>query len=350
MTRRSGRHAAPVFIVGSPRSGTTWLYHMLLSAGDVAVYRAEASVFNLLGPRFGDLAEPRNRSALLDAWLPSEFFRRSGLDALMFRARVEADCRTPGDLLRLFMSSIAEQQAVSRWAECTPENILYLEEIKKSIPDALFVHIVRDGRDVARSLAAQGWIAPRQSGHESTRLVHAGLYWEWMVGRGRRNLEAWRGDRYEVRYEELVRSPVETLSALAGFLDHDLDYKRILDRGIGTVSRPNTSFPEAPGRAFSPIGRWGEVPPRTLARLEAAIGGLLEELGYALGTTEEARRRERGFAEAARRLAHGYFSSRLWLKTRTPLGQVFTNPALLSDFHAFDRPRVKARPESERSA
>lgn len=350
MTNTDGRRKAPVFIVGSPRSGTTWLYHMLLSAGDVAIYRAEASVFNLLGPRFGDLAEPRNRAALLDAWLPSEFFRRSGLDAGTFRAKVEAGCRTPGDLLRLFMASIAEQQSVSRWAECTPENILYIDEIKKSIPDALFVHIVRDGRDVARSLAAQGWIAPRQSGHESTRLVHAGLYWEWMVGRGRRSLERWTADRYEVRYEALVRSPVETLAALAGFLDHDLDYERIMQRGIGTVSRPNTSFPDPAGHRFSPIGRWAGIPPRTLARIEAAIGGLLEELDYPLGTTAEARRRERGFAEAARRLAHGYFSSRLWLKTRTPLGQVFTNPALLSDFHAFDRPRVKARPESGRSA
>lgn len=97
MTRRRGRHTAPVFIVGSPRSGTTWLYHMLLSAGDVAVYRAEASVFNLLGPRFGDLAKARNRAALLDAWLPSVFFRRSGLDPEAFRARVEAHCRTPGE-------------------------------------------------------------------------------------------------------------------------------------------------------------------------------------------------------------------------------------------------------------
>ncbi len=351
MMGRTGRHTAPVFIVGSPRSGTTWLYHMLLSAGNFAVYRAEASVFNLLGPRFGDLAEPRHRAALLDAWLPSEFFRRSGLDPVTFRAKVEAQCRTPGDLLSLLMRSIAEQQSVSRWAECTPENILYVKEIKKSIPDALFVHVVRDGRDVARSLAAQGWIGPRQPGQEATRLVYAGLYWEWMVSRGRRDLEELIGERYEVRYEELVRSPAETLLALADFLDHDLDYERILETGIGTVKRPNTSFPDSGDRTFNPVGRWkADVSEQTLARLEAAIGGLLEELGYQLGSTPQARRRERGYAETARRLAHGYFSSRLWLKTRTPLGKVFTNPALLSDFHAFDRNRLMAGAEKERSA
>ena len=40
------RSLAPVFVVGSPRSGTTLLYHMLLSAGRFAIYRAETHVFN----------------------------------------------------------------------------------------------------------------------------------------------------------------------------------------------------------------------------------------------------------------------------------------------------------------
>ena len=46
------KNKAPVFVLGCPRSGTTVLYHMLLSAGGFAVYRAESNVFNLLVPRF----------------------------------------------------------------------------------------------------------------------------------------------------------------------------------------------------------------------------------------------------------------------------------------------------------
>jgi hypothetical protein len=48
----NGRKTAPVFVLGCPRSGTTVLYHMLLSAGNFAVYRTESNVFNLLVPRF----------------------------------------------------------------------------------------------------------------------------------------------------------------------------------------------------------------------------------------------------------------------------------------------------------
>ena len=55
------RSKAPVFVLGSVRSGTTLLYHMLLSSGNFVVYRTESNVFNLLEPRFGDLSAKRNR-------------------------------------------------------------------------------------------------------------------------------------------------------------------------------------------------------------------------------------------------------------------------------------------------
>src|SRR6266536_1366935 len=61
-----------VFVLGCPRSGTTVLYHMLLSAGDFAVYRSESNVFNILVPRFGDLRHKKNRRELLDHWFRSK--------------------------------------------------------------------------------------------------------------------------------------------------------------------------------------------------------------------------------------------------------------------------------------
>src|SRR5580692_13071691 len=87
----------PVFVLGSPRSGTTLLYHMILSAGNFAVYRTESNVFNLLGPRFGDLSVRRNREALMKVWLGSKLFTRSGLAATEVEHRVLEDCRSGGD-------------------------------------------------------------------------------------------------------------------------------------------------------------------------------------------------------------------------------------------------------------
>ena len=146
------RSRAPVFVLGSPRSGTTLLYDMLLSAGGFAVYLAESNVFNLLAPRFGDLSSRSRRERLLQAWLGSKLFRASGLQTEVVSQRILRDCRNAGDFLRIVMEEIGASQGAPRWAENSPEAMLYLPSIKRLIPNALVIHIIRDGRDVANSL------------------------------------------------------------------------------------------------------------------------------------------------------------------------------------------------------
>ena len=145
------RSQAPVFVLGCGRSGTTLLYHMILSAGDFAVYRTESNVINLLEPRFGNLSVRRNREKLMDAWINSKLFWVSGLNADEIRNKVLQECRNGGDFLRIIMGEMARQQGVRRWADCTPEHLLCMPRIKETIPDALIIHIIRDGRDVALS-------------------------------------------------------------------------------------------------------------------------------------------------------------------------------------------------------
>lgn len=157
---RGARSRAPVFVLGCGRSGTKFLYHTLLSAGGFAVYHAESNAFNLLGLRFGNLAISGNRRQLLDEYYTSKLFHRTGLDPIDIDKRVMEDCRNTGDFLRIVMEAIARKQGVNRWAESTPLHILFLPLIKKVIPDALVVHIIRDGRDVTASLHRIGWIRP----------------------------------------------------------------------------------------------------------------------------------------------------------------------------------------------
>jgi hypothetical protein len=55
---------------------------------------------------------------------------------------------------------VARQQGARRWAGNTPEEILHLSTIKKTLPDALVVHVIRDGRDVSVSLSNRRFIRP----------------------------------------------------------------------------------------------------------------------------------------------------------------------------------------------
>src|SRR5262249_5488312 len=124
------RSKAPVFVLGCPRSGTTVLYHMLLSAGNFAIYRAESNVFSILQPRFGSLRSERNRRELLRYWLNSKLFKVSGLDAETIRERILRECNGAGDFLRTLMEEVARVQGVGRWADCTPDHLLYIRQIK----------------------------------------------------------------------------------------------------------------------------------------------------------------------------------------------------------------------------
>jgi hypothetical protein len=317
----SSRCKAPVFVLGCGRSGTTLLYHMLLSSGNFAVYRTESNVINLLEPRFGDLSVARNKRRLLDAWYKTRLYTLSELEKGPLEERVMADCKNGGDFLRIIMEEMAGKQGVERWADSTPEHLLHLHRIKETIPNALILHIIRDGRDVALSTDKQGYIR-RLPWDRTPSVMVAGLYWEWMVNKGRRDGLELGEDYTEVRFEELVGRPRETLVRLGSFIGHDLDYDRIQRVGIGSVSAPNTSFEKGPSEAFKPAGRWKNgYTPENLAMFEGLVGGTLEELGYELGAKDRSAI-ARGDLRRMRAMYRTYFDSKLYLKVKTPVGKL----------------------------
>ncbi len=316
---KTARSKAPVFVLGCGRSGTTLLYHMLLSAGNFAVYRTESNAINLLEPRFGDLSVPRNKEKLMQAWLTSKLFERSGLEAQAIKAKVLAECRNGGDFLRIIMGEMVRQQNVERWADCTPEHLLHIERIKETIPDALIIHIIRDGRDVALSTAKLGYVR-RAWWDRTPNVMVSGLYWEWMVRKGREDGGRLGADYAEVRFEELISDPHSALAKLGEFVGQELDYDQILKAGIGSVSEPNTSFKDSFDGQFNPLGRWrAGFAPDDLATFEGLVGGTLKELGYKLGSGE---RLNRAALKWMRGVYRTYFESKLWLKAKTPLGKV----------------------------
>lgn len=267
----------PVFIIGCPRSGTTLLYDMLLSSGKFAIYRAESDVFFRLAPAFGNLKSAANRRRLVDAWLGSDYFGRTGLSSREVRGKLLSECRNPGDFLRIVMEAIARKQGVRRWADNTPFHLHYIDEIKKTIPNAQFVHIIRDGRDVAMSLNRLGW-PPHFPWDTKHRLQISGLRWKWLVSHARKSGRKLGADYLEVRYEELVGCPRNALSRLSEFIGEELDYSYIQRKAIGTVAKPNSSFPYAGG--LRSVGRWKSLSCEEAVQLDTVLSPLLQELGY----------------------------------------------------------------------
>jgi hypothetical protein len=328
------RSRCPVFVIGCHRSGTNLLYDTLLSAGGFAVFRGYMPVYTMLIPHFGSLAKRANRDRMMETWLRSQGYRRSGLVAQEIKARILDECRTGGDFLRITLDQVARNQNVPRWALYDPDNVLHVPRVKADIPEALFIHIIRDGRDIALSLKKMGGFRPLPWDLGSSRgLLATALYWEWMVRAGQSHGRKIPDDYIEIRYEDLVLKPRQTLATLSQFLDHDLDYERIQQTGLGRIREMNSSFlEEAADHPINPVQRWKlRLSPEQVAALEALVGDCLEELGYSLTTPPE--KRKPGWREKwLRSFYPAFLDAKLGLKIKTPMGRLTNLSALeLSD-------------------
>jgi hypothetical protein len=311
----------PVFIVGCPRSGTSFLYHLLLSAGGFARFHTQMNVFDVLEPIFGDLSSSANKKKMMQEWLRSKAFAVSGLNAAALEAQVMAECSSGSDFMRIVMNGVARQQNVDRWIDSTPTNVPHMLRISRDFPDAQFIHIIRDARDVALSLDKRRWSRPLPW-DKNRSLLAAGIYWEWIVRKARNNGAKLGGRYIEVRYEDLVERPEPALQKIAQFLEHDLDYARIQQTSVGSVKKPLTSFKEDLNEGhFTPVGRWKDkFPPDKLARFEQLIGRYLQEMGYPLSDPTHASADSLSL-RAVRWEYLNFYEFKQWIKVNTPLSR-----------------------------
>ena len=174
----------PVFVVGCPRSGTTLLYSMLIAAGGFAAYRKE-TFFYVVSKRYAKLRSSGSEGAIpcASCWRVT-WERCEASTSQPLIARVVAHCTTASEVQPRLLDEITTSQGMERWVEATPHHVLHMADIARAVPDALFVHVIRDGRDCAISTARQGW-APALPFDDKSDVSAAAVYWEWMVRAGR---------------------------------------------------------------------------------------------------------------------------------------------------------------------
>jgi hypothetical protein len=221
------------------------------------------------------------------------------LDRDAFRQRLEEERpENAGDALRAFYRLYSDKVGKPGWGDKTPFYVMRMELIQETVPEARFVHIIRDGRAVLLSIKDL-WFGPSdpEEGAE---------YWIARIDGGRK--QAPRLDHYmEVRYEDIVVDPEPHLRRICDFLDlpwndRVLNYHRHVDDRIALEIPPEEVAPD--GRVVSTaerqaimervsrppdpsrINRWKtDMPEEDRRKFEAIAGPLLAELGYEPHTT-----------------------------------------------------------------
>jgi len=245
------REASLIFVVGSPRSGTTFLGSSLGAQ-----------------PGLVDLGEVKPLKAMIPqlARLPEQEA------ATRFRRTLE----------------VVRQLGLAghlRGVEQTPETSFVLAAALRAYPAARAVHIVREGRDVVCSLLERGWLAADRPGSDDAGLAYGAHPRFWVeperadefrsASEARRAAWAWR--RYvsaaravpertlEIHYEELVTEPRVAATRVAEYLALELEplaesLSKAFDRSVGRYMK--------------------DLTPDQRADVEEEAGALLRELGY----------------------------------------------------------------------
>jgi hypothetical protein len=211
----------------------------------------------------------------------------------------------------------AAHRGKARWGDKTPMYMEHLDLLARLFPDALYVHLVRDGRDAAlsflampRGIVTETWAHPRDT---------SGFACQWkrevLAARalGRR---VGPGGYLEVRYEDLVADPDRCVRAICEFAG--LDFEAGLLEYPGTVDLSAKPHQQSLARAPTPgLRRWREqMSPADVAGFERIAGDLLADLGYGAEHEPDARGRLRMLEYAARTRAYRATSKAL---RRSPL-------------------------------
>jgi hypothetical protein len=283
------------FVVGAARSGTTLLRLMLDAHPELAIppetgFLAACAKLRGRGDKLRErffrtvVNYPKGTPSWPDFEVPEEVFREALMNIEPFNV---------ADGLRAFYRLYAARFAKPRAGDKTPIYCFHLDAVRRVLPEARFVHIIRDGRDAALSLRRM-WFSP------GWEMETQAAYWSKFVLAARRD-GLGQPDYLEVRYEDLILHTRETLERICahiglGYDERMLSYHtrapaRLKEhkgrtRPDGTTvltqeqrlrQQESTTEPPDPSRVFA----WKQLMSADdRKRFQRVAGELLKELGY----------------------------------------------------------------------
>lgn len=280
------------YIVGSPRSGTTLMRVTLNSHPDIAILpETQLNISRLHSNRNNtDFASEMKQMIFgMSNW--ERFGLKKDLLELDFDA-IEPFSVSEG--LRIFHRSYAKIFRKKIYGNKTPRHCLLIEEIEELLPEAYFIHIIRDGRAVASSLRD----LPFSPGREMDIQAR-----EWVNKVKTAQEQGSRVKKYlEIRYEDLVLNMEETLVRICNFLEVEFNPAMLLyhsddSQRLNIDVRQHYDF-----KGIRKTDQWNNLPQLTkkepiavrinawqneltkdeISQFESVAGPMLEDLGYQL--------------------------------------------------------------------
>jgi len=273
----------PVFIIGAGRSGTTLLRSMLVASGQIAI-PPETQIIHKLPARF-QVRRGLGWEGLVKSLIPEFeshkhfYLWKSNLASAYTNAmKLPKNERSLAKLIDVIYKTYAAEQfpEATFWGDQSPIHTFFLPNILSIFPNAKFVHLIRDGRDVVASLI-------KMNGDAS---LYESIYrWKESIFRVKKMRRKIKDVNYlEVKYEELVSDPETALRKVSDFIgiaysNTMLDYWKLESTVENKVYEHHHNLQKP---VFtSSIGAWKTRLTDEQQRITShELSGLLSELGY----------------------------------------------------------------------
>ncbi len=279
-----GNSLRPLFIFGCYRSGTS-LLRLILNAHPNIFIPEETQFIPHIGKvinKYGNLEKQENLNHLLRD-ICSLLRRKARWEKLPSPKRIKSFLpQKPNyaDVIRGVILSMVDGDIkdLKYWGDKTPKYINSFQYLSQLYPDAKFINIIRDGRDVAASVKKEpfwGGRTPLMVAEEWNYRILNGLLGEISLGKKR---------FFTVQYERLVSNPETTLKEITDFLDIDFDksmlmfYKTPSAKELSRFARHKNVMKPI---STASVGRYKTVLTKKEIRIfENEAGNSLLALGY----------------------------------------------------------------------
>jgi hypothetical protein len=274
----------PIFIGGCGSSGTTLLRKMLgmhpnIAAGPElsvfdrpALYEMDMNTFYTLWRSkdftpFEDrvivpiMIQPGNKSYF--AWQREHFHKLEEWEKFFDFAE------SPADFFNIALSAWAKKEKKKRWCEKTPNNIFCIKEILDTFPDAVFIEVIRDGRDACLSLIERRKMHPRDA------IIR------WLSSINSSNFIHDDKKHFIVQYEMLVERPAHELKKLCEKIDETYDAKMLQYWKAEDKDMNELGYGKKPVFKTS-VGKWKKdgLNPTLRRMFDLLLTDTLDQLGY----------------------------------------------------------------------
>ena len=271
----------PVFIVGPPRCGTTMLAVLLDRHSRITV-PPETQFFSQFIPQLRQLKNKPSREQAVELALSFHRIADLQLNYDDVLKRFQNFKNTDSGLFRSILESYAEKHNKQRPAEKSPRHLMYVPTIFSYYPAAKVICILRDGRDMVRSLEKASWArptSPRRFGlfcADWNDCVRAALKWS----------RKYSSERFIiVKYEEILSKPEKYLKKLCDFIGEDFESSQLdADVQTGSVPEWEKEWKNKARKSLDPtrIQAWKKEETDTwkIWQMNSMMGRMLRKAGY----------------------------------------------------------------------